>query len=563
MMAPKKVAVFLLCCFMLANPGTAQDLTQLPDEWMTAKGLLGWNQVLYHSTAAHPSRKPYTTIFYGNLNLNFFGKVNAPFSYSVGNTGNQFTQPTYNQSSFHPTYKWLTLHTGTISQNWSPYTLGGYVCKGIAADLNPGNWKISLLRGRFRKAVQADSSASGLAQWSYRRMGEGVKLGYGKGNMSVQVNAFHARDVADGMVIPEILRITPKENTCFGVQWQQRFGKFNVNADASESRFQHDIRLPQPVAVWHALKLGMQYQLGQLGLQAGWQWVDPGYQTLGAYYFANDMEHVTAGLSYRQKQGKFNISGNLGRQHDNLDHSKISRLSRTVAAVTGSVTLVKQWTANWSWNNFLSQTNLQPYAGDQLRNPYAAWDTLHLRQISQNLNLGLAGRLHSDSNHQTTLNMGVTVQDNTSSEGGRRQKGNRFVTGMAALGWLKPKTGRTASVGFSLTSVEAGEKQVYQWSPVAGYGTSLAGGKAGIRASVSATGSWYGGRISGKTASIRLGGNYSPARGHQLSLNLQCLWRQDKPLSNPQTPGRSYREWTLLLNYSIAGELWKLGRKGK
>ncbi len=113
----------------------------------------------------------------GSVNMNIYGVVNLPFSFTLSDFGGRYSYPIpSNRFSIHPSYKWVTGHIGDIAMTFSPYTLNGYLFRGVGADLEPeGAFKGSVIYGRLQKAVEYDTANSTVPA-AYERMGFGTRL---------------------------------------------------------------------------------------------------------------------------------------------------------------------------------------------------------------------------------------------------------------------------------------------------------------------------------------------------------------------------------------------------
>ena len=92
-----------------------------------------------------------------------------------------------------------------------------------------------------------------------------------------------------------------------------------------------------------AYSLGFGYLVSLFGIMLKYERVAPDYQTLGAYYFNNDMENLTLVPNLRLLDGRFSISGNAGIQHNNLDKSRESTTKRWVGAGNINFSPSEKW----------------------------------------------------------------------------------------------------------------------------------------------------------------------------------------------------------------------------
>jgi hypothetical protein len=102
--------------------------------------------------------------------------------------------------------------------------------------------------------------------------------------------------------------------------------------------------------------------------------IDPGYQSLGAYFFNNDLENINVNQSILLFRNKMNLRGSLGFQHDNLKHSKKYTSKRTIGSVNMSYQISQKFGVDANYNNFTT---------DQKAGTMAIIDTLKLFQVNR------------------------------------------------------------------------------------------------------------------------------------------------------------------------------------
>ena len=135
------ISAYLLGLALICHSQNIESIAK--GDVLKGAGTLSFNQIYNHTNGKIPSRNPYSYLLNGNINLQIFGFINAPFNFMYSNLGNQFTQPTFNQTSIHPNYKWMSTHFGSIACNYSPYTVSGHLFQGAAIDLTPGKFSFS------------------------------------------------------------------------------------------------------------------------------------------------------------------------------------------------------------------------------------------------------------------------------------------------------------------------------------------------------------------------------------------------------------------------------------
>ena len=458
----------IACFLILLSPclSCSQDVEKvLKSKPLEAGGSLQMQHMYNRRLNAENNDQPYNYVLNGNLNLKLFGVIDAPFQLLFSNMGSRFSQPTFNQTALHPQYKWVQLHLGRIAVNWSPQTVGGHVFQGVATDLTPGKWTFSALYGRFQKAIAAPlDSVSGTITPAYRRMGYGFRTGYRHSNTHCQASYFQAADDTNSIAEEVFMPPAPKSNRVVGVLLDQvLFKKLMFNAAYNLSYMVNDMRTP-------TIQTRKQHYKGSLAWQGkAHQWnvtyehTDPEYQTLGAYYFNNDMENVSVGGNVQALKGKLSMSGQVGLQRDNLDNRKSSSMRRQVYSLQVQYRLGKSGMLSGSYSSFTSFTNTRPFTDYlQPNSPMLAWDTLNFREISESGNMQLAVPMPKTGQWQGSFTGTGLWQRNSGAPG----SSSDFYNAGAGFVVQHAKNGATMALQLNAGQNMAGEMRVRNLGPV-------------------------------------------------------------------------------------------------
>lgn len=593
-----RICLWLLLA-LLHPLSQAQDLEKLTSlKQVSAKqalkksisvtGMASASFVYYHADGIPGRNIPFNTLFTGNLNLNLFGKVNMPVGFSLSNQNvnwshpfdgaQRFRQP-FNRFVVKPTYKGFTLMAGVCSMHFSPLTLAGHRYDGIGLEYKPQGkpFYFGLMLGNLRRAVRVDSSFDTYNNLpSYKRAGAGIQLGYRKKEDKVELIFFTAKDRVNSLPYTlDDYYLYPQQNAVASVKLAKAIArKWLAEGEIALSGITNDLRANKqgtPSGLFKsylgtlstnagteykkAVKAGVTYR-GK-GFNAGLDYsrVEPGYRTLGAYYFADDLENISAKLAGQLFQGKLNASINAGVQHDNVQQQKLKTLRRWVGAA--SITYVpNQWlTAMASYSNFTSYSNLRP-AYDYLRQvtPYQALDTIDFRQVNQNLQAGLNLVLPSRS-EAITQNLGL----NTVFQRGDDQQGNTPISNNLtnitldySYGVKPLKLSVSASAYYSASDIFGITGK--QWGPSLGV-TKGFGRENGVQWKTQLSGTYTTGKMSSaKQSMLNLRAGASAGLTRQLSLNFNVIYL-DRQNESTERYIPSFRELTatlgLVYNFSI------------
>lgn len=405
----------------------AQDLENIGKEKpISFSGGLSINQIFYSSHGLSSRRDPYNLLASGNLDLNIYG-WSIPLTFSASKYNSSFTQP-FNHYSIHPSWKWVTVHAGFTSMSFSPYSVNGHIFSGAAIELSPpGKWRFSALYGRFLKAVPGTINS----QPSFQRMGYAVKAGFGDSRNFLDLTLFHAED--DKLSIPAVfdsLPITPHENLVVSIAGGKSIykhvvvkGEFATTAITRDTRseitgnrnllakpgFLFQPRLSS--SFYKAIKTSLDYHHDGWRIGCSYEYIDPGYQTLGAYYFNNDLENVAVNGTTSLLKDKLNVTLTAGIQRDNLDKAKISTMRRMVSSVNINYAVLQKLNVSVSWSSFQTYTNIRSaFETINQLTPYDHLDTLNFTQISRNASATGVYTLSGNDPNRKHLNMTLTWQ---------------------------------------------------------------------------------------------------------------------------------------------------------
>lgn len=442
MRRPSRKGLSLAFVFYANVSLIAQDLQSIGKENpFSFAGGVSVNQVFYASHGVAARRDPYRYFASGNLNFSLYG-WSVPLSFHLADKKTSFTQP-FNQYALHPTWKSITVHAGYTAMSFSPYTVSGHVFLGGGIDISPeSKWKFSALYGRFLKAVEADSSGSVSAMPSYQRNGYGFKFTYGTGRDFADLILFHAADEAEAALrIPDSLDITPQENLVISLGGGKMvFKHFLLKAEVAASAWTRDTRSAgmsndHPLSkadilfqsklsssYYHAFKTSFDYQHKDWVVGIGYEKIDPGYRTLGAYYFNNDLENTTLNITGAMLDGKLNFAASTGVQRDNLDENKVSSMRRVVSALNINYMPSQRLNIAAAWSGFQTYTNIRSqFQTINALTPYDNADTLNFTQITRNASLSGMYTIGGSETKKQHFHLNASWQDAADQQGQVKQ----------------------------------------------------------------------------------------------------------------------------------------------
>jgi hypothetical protein len=369
---------FLLLLLLPFLAGFGQDLGNLKDQKPFAiKGSLGGTLMFYDVEGREANRQPFVWMLTGSPTVSIYG-IQFPFSFVVSEQQRDFRQP-FNKFGVSPYYKWARLHLGYRNLNWSPYTLAGHTIFGAGAELNPGKWQTGIIYGRLLRAVEPgelsyETNDSYLQTPSFSRKALSMKVGYGTDKNNAGIIMFKGWDDPESLAgesIPAFLM--PEENfiisfythqeivknLIFDLQLAQSLYTNNRSSDEADSTdygfmniFSGLYNTNSSSYSSPALESSLAYNGKQASMAVKYKRIAPGFKSMGAYFFQNDLQNITLEPSFRFGDQKYNLSGSIGFQRDNLENDLPNTTHRTIGSLNFTATPANFYNINFSYSNY-------------------------------------------------------------------------------------------------------------------------------------------------------------------------------------------------------------------
>lgn len=351
-------------------------------------------QFEYYKASGIPARKKdFSWLINGNPVLTVLG-VDIPFSFVLSNFENKFYQP-FNQFGISPHYKWATLHLGYRNITYSRYTLAGHRILGAGFDLKPKNFRIGFMYGQLRRSTAIDSSMNANPLYvrptpTYKRIGLAAKLGYGTNKNFIDLVYFKGWDKESSLNNKQKDSIQPAENTTVGftskvtvlknLTWANDVGLSAYTVNRNDGKDTTGIAKAWPKSVmslfvndklstryYFAGETRLGYQEKTWGAQLMYKRIDPGYQSMGAYFFQNDVQEISLANNFKLDSGRLNINTSIGFQKDNLKKQKSSSSKRFIGSANVNYIPTPRFGINFNYSNYgITNNPLQTSPGNEL-----------------------------------------------------------------------------------------------------------------------------------------------------------------------------------------------------
>lgn len=499
-------------------------------------------------------RDPFAYFLNGSVNLNIYGQVNLPFSFSLTNSGSSYRLPASpNRLSIHPSYKWATAHIGDVTMAFSPYTLNGHQFTGFGVELAPNGWEFGIMYGRLLKAVEYSEAQPAFLP-NYKRMGYGAKAARIGEKYQVSLNMFGAKDEISSLLVPpDSMGVTPMQNLTGSVRLLYKPVRFiELSGEYGFSFLSIDQRAPNQartgiVGLWggsnmstafyKAFRTNIDYvgETNRFGI--GYERIDPNYRTLGAYFFTNDLENITVNAYQSFWQNKMSVSTSIGYEHDNLRNNKASATSRVVGSVSVSGNLSERINTNVSYSNFQTYTNIRSnFELINQENQLDQLDTLNFVQLSQSVNMNMNIITKKDATELHNLNVNLSYQDAANKQGGIYHPGSvtEMINAATSYTWSFIESGLSLNGAVNLNNSKILNGNTITWGPTLGVSSRLFKKKVNLSGSMSYNSGHMNGVKENEVFLCRVNTSYSPVQRHNITFGYNFQWRSalNRPTTN-------------------------------
>ena len=482
-----KIRLLFLGLFFTSVSIIAQDLENIGSKTMgkiknsplKISGGLSANSVFYNAKG-RSSREPFTYFLQGNLNIGWL-TFSMPLSYSFSNQGSNLGYETpfkFNRVSLSPKYKWIQGHIGDVAMTFSPYTLSAHQFTGGGVDLTPeGSFSISAMAGQLLKATEDDGQEQSVP--AFKRMGYGGKLGWEKDVYKIGLIGFYAKDAIHSISeVPEERNINPKENLVISMNGEFSIGgNYTLSTEYASTAITQDLRSELTnekgsglasllfnsrgsTEYYNAFNASLDINIDNTKMGMAYERIDPGYETLGAYFFNNDFENITLNASRPLFNDKLDLSFNIGYQRDNLANQKTQATSRIVGAVNASLKATDKITITGAYSNFSTHTNKSLNQFDDINDSDLTdedLEALDYKQLSQNANITINWVLVAGENTSQNINLNYNLASSANEQAGIIRVGqvNNFHNANAVymVGFPKKELNISTSINYNYSDI--------------------------------------------------------------------------------------------------------------
>lgn len=339
--------------------------------------------------------------------FSLFGEIDFSMNLLLSQEESQFQQDV-GQIGLSPSWRWITVHLGDFSNDYSPLMLQGSRIRGGGIDLTPGKFRFSVQGGRVRRQTTTITGEP-----SFRRNLVAFRVGYGAETAShldlIAVGArdeFTREDVTgiDTLLvdtIPEGLQprvaTRPQEGITAGLKGQLVLldGAVRLRGEGAMALTNNDRASPEisvdeaelavpglvadafsgvvPVRLSSSFDVAYsadaRVRLGPASLQGGYEFVGGGYNSLGLPYLVNDRQGFNLGGGAGLLDGRLNVQARYQHRANNVLSQQLATVTRD--GINTSVTFRATERLTTVLTGFL--TDMANDAPDSLRLDMRSW----------------------------------------------------------------------------------------------------------------------------------------------------------------------------------------------
>ena len=570
-----KIVFFIVLLFNISTILKSQDVESFfgeinerieAGEWVKVNGAISTMGSFNQINGIEQRQDPFSFRLNAAINFDVLG-IKAPFSASISDGNKVYKLPSYAFYGISPSYKWIKLHLGDRSMNFSKYTLAGHNFRGAGMELKPGRFRFAAMYGQLKRAVAEDLNNRQNLETAYERKGWGTKIGYEHGESSYHLVVFQAKD--DATSIPALTEnlpsnLRPQENTVLSFIGKQKLGDlFTLSFDYALSGLTRDsesalmdknqysllkrmggLYTPKASSGFYKAfntKLDVNTKIGQINFNH--EWVDPGYKTLGALFFANDLESFTTGITTSLLKKKINLSGNAGIQRNNLNGVDNNSNRRFLGTINMGINLSEKMNLNLNYSNASATNKLRAVSI-----PFIEVDSLILVQTNQSASVSSIYTFINTEEKQSMLISTFSFQNANSIENDeiKEDQSTTYYLGQLSYVFGLPKKNWNVTTSLLINYGEIPNLNLLTLAPNISMKWKVLDEKMDIGATVNYSTIFTNNIISNKVYAIRLNTGYKLFEKHSLNASLNYT---KNAVSNQPYVYSDFSEFTGTLSY--------------
>jgi len=344
-------------------------------------------------------RSPFSYVASANITAQYKNLI-VPVSLTFSEQERKSRQP-FNQFGVAPRWKWLTGHFGYSNVTYSSFTLAGHSILGAGLDMNPGIFRFGFIYGRFNRTIPQTNNIFYYSPPSYSRKGYSARIGIGTEKNFFDLIILNVIDDSTTLSYdPPENKVTPAQNVIGGFNTKFHLAKklifegegavsvitTNLKSDSvngvEDNPFLSILSTIIPINIstefYSALRSSLTYKNKYYSARIQYKRIDPNYQSMGAYYFNNDVQNITFDPSVRMFRQRLYLRGSIGFQNDDLQNTKKVKSLRQIGSLNFSYNPSSAFGIDGGFSN---------YNSSQQAGRVSLVDSIRLNQNTMNINL--------------------------------------------------------------------------------------------------------------------------------------------------------------------------------
>jgi hypothetical protein len=418
----KYILTFLFVAFIhCVNAQNFGDLRN--EEPFEISGSFSLGTSFYSTSRESTFRAPFSYIINGAPTISIYG-IKIPLSISYSDKQLSNTKP-FQRYGSSPNYKWIKLHLGHRSLDFSAYSMAGQTFLGAGVELTPKKLQFLAFYGKFENifATRNPFELGVLPTETYKRTGYGLKVGYKgeKGGLNLSLLKIEDLSKSENIQLTDSLSVKPKENIVISPSiYFTLLKKLTIQSTVSASALTHNkqanvgfldddivnqfssiLTINQSTKIAFAGDVSGSLDFKNFGIGLKYQRIEPLYESLGLYGITNDFENYTANASVSLFKNRVQLSATQGYQKNNLKNIRQVTNTRNIGSYNLNLSLKKGFNINAQYSNF--QT-------DQEAGYVEVNDTIRLALVSKNGSINTSYRW-KQKELQHSVSLFVSTQD--------------------------------------------------------------------------------------------------------------------------------------------------------
>lgn len=364
----RKLLSITLLTTALVVPTHAQDIAQIAkSDPLIISGAIGTNNTYHHSSQGSGYASPLSNTVYANLDISIYG-MSMPFSLYYSNNNTSFSYP-HISFNISPKYKNWQAHFGQSSMAFSSYVMNTSF-NGVGLEYNDGMFRGGAFYGTLRSAVNDDPNDPYARTPQYKRIGWGLKVGYGSVSNYVDLYVLKASDRLNSLDERWQQLVSPQNNFVVGLKGAVTPVNFlSFNANVATSAFSVDTRgrsvETDDAKKWSSIfdtkytslmrfagDVSANVNIGAWTTSLFYRMVQPNYTSLGTSYMSNNYQGFGLNVS-GSLFSRLSLSAMYSLQQDNLTKKQLYTTSGSVYNLNLGTSIGQNFNINASYNGYL------------------------------------------------------------------------------------------------------------------------------------------------------------------------------------------------------------------